>query len=245
MTISGAGGIAVQTGGVGPQMIRLAGVAAPELAAELLVPGRVLEAEVVSSFAGRGILAFGRGVRLEVSLQVPLQEGQRVRLQVLPGDGSQPAVLMRLLSAGPARSEGAAAPAQAQPAPQPAAVIWLPIGLPEGGQGWVQLYVEEGQEQGQAGKGAASGRQVRLYWETPGLGPVQVVLDAPDQHVSALFTAAQAESRAAISAALPELGERLAEAGFPAPRLGCRAPAPGEAVRPARPASSPLLDRRI
>lgn len=48
----------------------------------LFVPGRLLEAEVVSVYRDRAILAFGRGVRLEVALRAPLREGERVRLRV-------------------------------------------------------------------------------------------------------------------------------------------------------------------
>ena len=50
----------------------------------LFLPGRLLEAEVVSVYQDRAILAFGRGIRLEVALRAPLREGERVRLRVEP-----------------------------------------------------------------------------------------------------------------------------------------------------------------
>ncbi len=60
----------------------------------LFAPGRRLVAEVVSVYQGRAILAFGGGVRLEVSAHAPLREGERVVLRVeRGGDGT---VVLRL-----------------------------------------------------------------------------------------------------------------------------------------------------
>ncbi|MDB4895807.1 MAG: hypothetical protein JWN15_2069, partial [Firmicutes bacterium] len=74
----------VQTGGIGPSLVRVLQTAQPDLMTELLTPGRLLEADVVSVFQDRAVLSFGRGMRLEVSLQAELTEGQRVRVQVQP-----------------------------------------------------------------------------------------------------------------------------------------------------------------
>lgn len=232
----------MQSAGVGPSLVRLIGTAPPDLLSNLLVPGRVLEAEVISLFQGRGILSFGRGVRLEVALQAALQEGQRVQVQVQPQEANQPTILLKLLSTGPAPAQGAA-PAAAQ-APQAAQVVWLPIPLPGEGQGWAQLHIHEEPDR-RGGPDAPPQRQVRLYWETPALGPIQMVMDAPERSLVALFTAAAPGSRASLEQALPMLRERLAAVGFPDTRLGLRPPAPGEEVLPLRPAGAARVDRRI
>lgn len=232
----------MQSAGVGPSLVRLIGTAPPDLLPDLLAPGRVLEAEVISLFEGRGILSFGRGIRLEVALQAALQEGQRVQVQVQPPEANQPTVFLKLLSTGPAPGQSAASPA-AQ-APPGGHVVWLPIPLPGQGQGWAQLHIHEEPDR-RGGPDAPPQRQVRLYWETPALGPVQMVMDTPEQSLVALFTAAAPGSKASIEQALPMLRERLAAVGFPDVKLGLRATAPGEEVLPVRPAGAARVDRRI
>jgi hypothetical protein len=233
----------VQSAGVGPSLVRLIGTAPPDLLTTLLAPGRVLEAEVISLFQGRGILSFGRGVRLEVALQAALQEGQRVQVQVQPQEANQPAIFLKLLSTAPATAQGAAPPT-AQAPPQAGQVVWLPIPLPGDGQGWAQLHIHEEPDR-RGAPGAAPQRQVRLYWETPALGPIQMVMDAPERSLVALFTAVAPGSRASLEQAMPMLRERLAAAGFPDVKLGLRSPAPGEEVLPLRPAGAARVDRRI
>jgi hypothetical protein len=227
--------MAMQIGATGMAMLRVVG-GSDGLVEELLAPGRVLAAEVVSVHEGRAILSFGRGVRLEVSLQVGLEEGQRIRVQVEPRDN--PALIaLKLLPPDPPQ----ALMSQQQAAmPQ---VVWIPIPLPDGGQGWAQLRVEEEPSRRQRGEEKAV-RQVRLWWETPALGAVQVSLESAGPHLAALFTAAEAESRTAILEGLAGLKERLAAAGFAEPLVGCRAPRPGESLAP--PAGGEYrLDRRL
>ncbi|MFZ5818136.1 MAG: flagellar hook-length control protein FliK, partial [Bacillota bacterium] len=152
-------------------------------------------------------------------------------------------------------------PAQAQAAelPQPAAqaplaqarteagqppLIWIPIPLENGKQGWAQLQIQEG-ESGQRRDGRAS-HQVRLWWETPALGQIQVTLDASGPSLTALFTVLLASIRQGVERGLTELQQRLAEAGFDEVQVGCRQVRPGESIGPALPAGSgPRLDRRL
>ncbi|HYF91689.1 MAG TPA: flagellar hook-length control protein FliK [Symbiobacteriaceae bacterium] len=430
----------MQPTGINPGLVRFLAATAPDLLTELLVPGKVLEAEVVSVFQERAVLSFGRGVRLEVALQTPLQEGQRVRVQVQPQPprqaapapaqpqvqpplpsqppvrstpGSPPGALPQVVappaeqpalsrpaqsgvqtanpqpnlpataqpvSPGPqpptaaphAQSAGhqalqplpqtapqqltsgqpAPAPRQAAPAagqqavpaaqpggqvshstppepgrlqaapapaaapiilkvlgpappregvlpagplqpgqgpleaqsapaparvatgaptlgevtaaavqgqPQPASavnqpgvqqtalpqVLWLPIPLPDGNQGWAQIHVQEDDSPKTRAQKGGPVQQIRIWWETPALGPVQVTLEAAAANLAALFTAAEPGSKGALEQSLPALQRRLAQVGFPEARVGCRAAAPGEAVEPARIEGANRLDKRM
>jgi hypothetical protein len=336
------GGVCVQPTGISPNLVRLLTATAPDLMTELLTPGKVLDADVVSVYQDKAVLAFGRGVRLEVTLQTPLHEGQRVRVQVqpqpqgqqqpgqaqgqapagasrqaavpgaqpapvpgaqpVPVPGAQPApvpgaqpapLVLKVIGNVPPEASGraqtaaqaghapgqaqapaqeaAGAPAaaqrsgalrdvaattfQGQPAPvanqtqaqQPVTpqVLWLPIPLPGGAQGWAQLHIqEEDSPRARAVKGGPV-QQVRIWWETPALGPIQVMMDAAPASLSAIFTAAAADSKSLLDQSIVELQQRLAEAGFPEARVGCRAPAPGEAVEPARIDGASRLDKRL
>jgi hypothetical protein len=143
--------------------------------------------------------------------------------------------------AGPA---GTQAPAQAQ---QPAVpqVLWLPIPLPGGNQGWAQIHIQEDDSpKARALKGGPI-RQVRIWWETPALGPVQVTLEAAATNLSAIFTPAAADSKGLLDQSIGDLQQRLALAGFPEARVGSRAPAPGEAIEPARIDGASRLDKRL
>lgn len=336
----------MQPTGISPNLVRLLTATAPDLLTELLTPGKVLDADVVSVYQNKAMLSFGRGVRLEVTLQTPLQEGQRVRVQVQPqgtapgtpqaptqaptqasaqaqapaqgapqGPAQAPTpaqgapqtqaqaqapmarqapapVVLKILGTVPPDDAARAAavgpragqtqatqaqPAQAQasaatprPAPlgdlaatalpgQPAPVanqaqaqqpvtpqvLWLPIPLPGGSQGWAQIHIQEDDSpRARALKGGPV-QQVRIWWETPALGPVQVTMDAAPASLSAIFTAAAADSKSLLDQTMGELRQRLAEAGFPEARVGSRAPAPGEAVEPARIDGASRLDKRL
>ncbi|HWI63948.1 MAG TPA: flagellar hook-length control protein FliK [Symbiobacteriaceae bacterium] len=410
--------------GISPSLVRFLTTAAPDLMTELFTPGKVLEADVVSVFQDKAILSFGRGVRLEVTLQAPLQEGQRVRVQVQPQEAApapgQPQTATPRQPAGPQPAPGQAAgqplptpaqgqvyspslirqpamgqptptnaqpagqPAQAQPAvqqpqpqpgvapqaqpaapaqpgvqpqsqpqvqvqsqtpapapqqqgqvPQPAQqqglaqqaaapqaqprgqaplparpapivlkvigpapapaqapaaetqatgaarasagttaastvrdvaaaaqpapvanqpapqqpgapqVLWLPIPLPDGNQGWAQIHVQEDDSPKTRAQKGGPVQQVRIWWETPALGPVQVSLEAAATNLAALFTAAAADSKGALDQSLHELQSRLAQVGFPDARVGCRTAPPGEAVEPARIEGANRLDKRL
>ena len=387
----------MQPTGISSGLVRFLAANAPDLLTELFTPGKVLEAEVVSVFQERAVLSFGRGVRLEVALQTPLQEGQRVRVQVQPqeaapgqpgppapnaqtpppgvqqaepapqqpqpgvaqarpgaqqtapapqqapaapqsqpagqpapqlqagqpaprpaaptgqqaappappGQASRPApesgrqqtapapapIVLKVIGTAPPRegvrptaplqlgqapppeAQSAPAPARAatgapalrdvaaaapqgqQPTPvasQPAAqppgapqVLWLPIPLPDGNQGWAQIHVQEDDSPKTRAQKGGPVQQVRIWWETPALGPVQVTLEAAATNLAALFTAAAAESKGALEESLPELQRRFAQVGFPEARVGCRTAAPGEAVEPARIEGANRLDKRM
>jgi hypothetical protein len=234
----------MQTGGIGPNLVRVLMTAQPDLLAELLAPGRVLEADVVSVFQDRAILAFGKGARLEVTLQAELKEGQRVRVQVQPGDA--PAVILKLVgqSLQPEGQTKPVAPQSARPDAQ-GGTAWLPVPLPDGRQGWAQIQVREEPEGRRRTPGAGAPAQVRLWWETPALGPVQVVLDTAGGALAALFTAPAEEVRRLLGQGFPGLQQLLTEAGYPEARLGCRPPPPGEKVGPAPAGEATLIDRRL
>lgn len=425
----------MQPSGIGPNLVRILSATAMDPTMELFAPGRVLDAEVVSVFQGRAVLAFGRGVRLEAALQVPLQEGQRIRVQVQAQPSGQPQapgqpvpqapqIVLKVLPQGvqspsatqgkvpaetaaaprtpPAAEPGPApqagglrggptaapsaqggatesppaaasaeppvagpnqpapaleqaarlpsqaaeappgsAPAQqtggsqaaptalphaeqappqqvpAQPAPTPGTspagqsvkseetvetgtqarpeaaavrpepteqaapaartvaspvkeaaqapvqaapqaapalpqappgtpqILWLPIPLPDGKQGWAQLHIQEDDSAKTRAQRGGPVQQVRLWWDTPALGPVQVTLDAQGTSLTALFTAAAGKTRGSMEQALPELLPRLAAVGFPDVRVGCKVPAPGETLEPARLEGVSLIDRRL
>lgn len=260
----------MQPTGINPSLLRALTAAMPDVVAELLTPGRTLQADVVSVFQDRAVLAFGRGFRLEVNLQAPLQEGQRVKVQVQPKGTElpqaqpgtspmltarpapdQPPIVLRLLSAE--RPQAASQTSQAAPQTnqaakaQPAApqVTWLPIPLPDGTRGWAQLHVqEEDSPRTRAAKGGPA-RQVRIWWETPALGAVQVSMEAASGRLSAIFTTASPDSRVQVEGSMPELRRRLAEVGFPEAAVGCRTAPPGESVAPVRVEGSSRLDRRL
>lgn len=263
--------------GIGQTLLRGLLNSAPNLVRELFVPGRVLEAEVVSAFQDRAILSFGRGMRVEVQTQVPLKEGQRVHVQVQtrepapldqaaikaaipqgtpppPAAASAP-VLLRLVNpeATPGLPQQAQPTAQtpAQPAAQPQQsqpggqhLQWLPIPLPGGGQAWAQLVVQEEAPKRSTGRPHGPVHHVRLWWDTPGLGAVQVTMDAAGMILNALFTTEMDETRAAVEQSLPALQERLRLAGFDETRLGARQAPAGETIEPAR-EEIPRLDRRL
>jgi len=280
----------VQPTGINPGLIRALTAGMPDVVTQLLTPGKVLQADVVSVFQDRAVLAFGKGVRLEVALQTPLQEGQKVRVQVQPRATSelpqptqpqpgqpqllavktapdQPPIVLKVLeqtqpgqpqaAAGQAprtAEPGTSAPlmqsqpaTQAQPQAQPGApqVFWLPIALPDGTKGWAQLHIQEDDSpRARKFKGGAA-QQVRIWWDTPALGSVQVSMEAVADKLTTLFTTVQAESRTQVEEALPDLRRRLAGAGFPEAALGCRTAPPGEPVEPARVEGASLLDRRL
>lgn len=241
----------MQPSGIGPALIRgLPSVTAPDLA-ELFVPGRVLDAEVVSVFGEHAILSFGRGMRLEVALQASLAEGQRIRVQVQPREEARDAVVMKLMAtAETALREGANLPTQGTaphaPQPQPGApqLFWLPIPLADGRQGWAQLQVQE-EAARPRGRTGVPAQQVRLYWETPSLGPVQVVMDSSSKRLTAVFTVPDGDARQQIEGALDTLQTRFAAVGFPESQVGCRQPVPGETVEPVRAEAGTRLDQRM
>lgn len=220
----------MQASGIGPQLVRVLARTSPALLADLFPPGRLVDAEVISVYQGRAVLAFARGLRLEVALETALQEGQRVRLQVQPR-GAGEAIVLRLLQPQPS---------DAQPRADQVAVVWLPIPLPDGQQGWAQLQVPEQREDG-----AEGGAQVRLLWETPALGQVQVTLQAAAGLLTTLFTVQQAAVKPALEAGMGDLIGRLSAAGFDRVQAGCRQALPGEAGSPAVRPGGPLLDRRL
>jgi hypothetical protein len=220
--------------------------AQPDLLVELLTPGRLLAADVVSVFQDRAVLAFGRGVRLEVSLQAELKVGQQVRLQVQPG--APEAVILKLLAAADGQNpqvQGQTTPVTAQPHAESPAAVWLPIPLPDGRQGWAQVQLRE-ESKGSARPGTVRApAQVRIWWDTPELGQLEVALHAGGGALAAIFTVSGAASRSQLEQALPALQQSLASAGFPAARVGCRPPRPGEPVGPSPAGGASLLDQRL
>lgn len=251
----------MQPSAIGPVLARLLQATAPDLLSDLFTPGRVLTADVVSVFQDRAVLSFGRGVRLEVGLQTALQEGERVLVQVQPGkDGpvtDQQQIVLKVLGPAPkdlpqnADPAGLNAPTgqttaatgqQPGNAPQ---VFWLPVPLPDGSRGWAQLQIQEDDSPKSRAKHGGPVHQVRIWWETPALGPVQGVLEALGSSLSAIFTAVAGDSRSSLEEHLPDLLGRLAAAGFPEARLGCRLPAPGQTVEPVRGGDNSRFDRRM
>ncbi|HLN60413.1 MAG TPA: flagellar hook-length control protein FliK [Symbiobacteriaceae bacterium] len=287
----------------------------PDVLTELFTPGRTLEADVVSVFQGRAVLAFGRGVRLEAALQAPLQEGQRVVVQVQPREGAPqtqstgnlppgtptpaggqqpPPIVLKVLGPAPgeanapqrpdrpdgpsaqpvargeaeipgqtiavtkgalasARETAAAAaqqagspPAAAPNQPGTAQIFWLPIPLPDGTRGWAQLQVQEDDSPKSRARKGGPVHQVRIWWETPALGPVQVTMEASSSGgLATLFSSAAGEIRRRMEESLPDLQQRLVAAGFPEARVGCKAPTPGDPVLPAKLPGPSRLDRRM
>jgi hypothetical protein len=236
----------VQTGGIGPSLVRVLQTAQPDLMMELLTPGRLLEADVVSVFQDRAVLSFGRGMRLEVSLQAELTEGQRVRVQVQPG--APDVVILKLLAIADGQNpqvQGQTTPMVAHPHAETPGAVWLPIPLPDGRQGWAQVQVREDLEGATRARTAGAPAHVRIWWETPELGQLQVALDTGGGALAAIFTVPGAESRSQLEQALPGLQQRLTAAGFPEVRVGCRPPRPGETVGPTPAAGASRIDQRL
>ncbi|MGE5676370.1 MAG: flagellar hook-length control protein FliK [Mycobacterium leprae] len=225
-------------GGIGPSLIRLQ--SSPDDAGALktlLAVGRVLEAEVLSVTGDRAVLVVGRGNRLEVRPEFPIAPGQRLQLQVLSETDSPGQLLLKLLgveSAPPTPQT----PAQSLP-------VWLPIPMPQGSQGWAQLSVPEEDRRKPNESSMPAERQVRIWWETPALGKVEVQLSERAGKLTAVFTVPSTQSRDAIDADLQALRQQLAAVGFAEAVLGSRPPRPGETVEPVGGGASGLLDRRI
>lgn len=174
----------------------------------------------------------------------------------------EPAAQARGAAAGPEASAARQEAAQAQPrpdAPQPLTqppvahlrgeagqppLMWIPIPLENGKQGWAQLQIQEGDARGQREGGPQ--HQVRLWWETPTLGQVQVTMDASGSSLTTLFTILLASVRAGVERGLTDLQTRLSAAGFEDVQVGCRQALPGENVGPVVPdGDAPRLDRRM
>jgi hypothetical protein len=275
--------------GINPNLVRSGGTLSTEQITELLKVGRVLDVEVISVFGERAILSFGRNLRLEVTIQTLLKEGQKVKVQVQPrsdgqvqhGTDARSPVILKLVTVG-AGHEGliyvriqptpaptlpqvqlAGTPSphtpgsqsaqpgvqtQATPQTQPQAgqpvLSWIPISLPQGGQAWAQIYVQEDGRKPKGPESQEAHHQVKIWWETPGVGPVQVTMDAVDSTLTALFTVVVPETRQPLDQALPLLQERLNLAGFTDTRLGTRQSVQNEMVGPVRLDDSSRLDRR-
>ncbi|MFZ5825170.1 MAG: hypothetical protein ACOY94_12655 [Bacillota bacterium] len=154
-----------------------------------------------------------------------------------------------------ARPEGPQAQTQPQPAAQaplsqarldagPPPLIWLPIPLENGKQGWAQLQIQERDPSGGQEHGAQ--HQIRLWWETPALGQIQVTMDASRGSLTTLFTVLLGAIRAGVERGLSDLQTRLTAAGFDDVKIGCRQALPGENIGPAVPVEGgPRLDRRL
>jgi hypothetical protein len=255
--------------GINPSLVRVGGNLSTEQMTEMLRVGRVLDVEVLSVFGERAILSFGRNLRLEVTLQTPLKEGQKVKVQVQPGSDGQvqqgndarSSIILKLVTAGstneglifvrvhpsPTQTSTPTAPLpapQAQPQPGQPVLNWIPIPLPQGGQAWAQIYVQEDGRKSRDPQSDGAHHQVRIWWETPGVGPVQVTMDAVDTTLTALFAVVQPETRQSLEQALPQLQERLNQAGFTDTRLGTRQSAQNETVGPLRLEDYSRFDRR-
>jgi len=255
----GNGGWCVQPNSIGTGLIRGLANLAPDLMTDLFVPNRIMEADVVSVFQDRALLSLGRGVRVEVTLQAQLQEGQHVKLQVQPrdpsqGEGREPIVLKLMGGAGtPVGSaevlvqRATQGPEQvgAQNQPGMANLQWLPVPLPGGGQAWAQIHVQEEPARQARSREGKPVHTVRLYWETPLLGPVQVTMDASGASLTTLFTVAQPDSRQEVERMFPDLQARLTAAGFTESRLAARPAPPGEPPEPMRPDDAGMLNRRV
>lgn len=168
-----------------------------------LAPGRPLLAKVISVFADRAILSLGQGARLEVRLETPLTEGEQVRLRVAEVGAEQ--ILLRL-EEPPARPE-------AQPQ-----LLWFPLPLPNGAQGWVQLRVEPEAK----GEAQSSLSKLSLWWESPLLGPIRAELEAHGEALSARLGTARPETQGRLNAEIEALTERLTAAGFTRVSAGAR-----------------------
>ncbi|HLO01525.1 MAG TPA: flagellar hook-length control protein FliK [Symbiobacteriaceae bacterium] len=173
-----------------------------------LTPGRALSATVLSVFGDRAILVLGKGVRLEVRLETALVEGEQVRLRVAEAGPEQ--ILLRLEGAPPAE-------ARTDPTPQ---LVWLPVPLPGGGSGWVQLRIDPEAQSDQGD--TKSPAKVSLWWETPGLGPLRADLEASGEALLARFGSAKPDALSRLQAGMAGLTERLTAAGFARVQAGAR-----------------------
>lgn len=124
-------------------------------------------------------------------------------------------------------------------------LMWIPIPLDGGKQGWAQLQIQEGESR--TAKAGRASHQIRLWWDTPALGQVQVTLDASgEQSLTALFTVLTAAVNARVKQELPKLQDRLATTGFDSIQVSSRQALPGESISPVVPReSTSRLDRRM
>lgn len=172
--------------------------------------------------------------------------GQQAQAQAARTDGAQG----RADAAQTQVSPEVAQPLTQAPVPQlrPDAgqppLMWIPIPLENGKQGWAQLQIQERDARSAREHGAQ--HQIRLWWETPALGQIQVTMDASDQSLTTLFTVLLTAIRAGVERGLTDLQTRLAATGFDEVKIGCRQALPGESIGPAVPAEGgSRLDRRM
>jgi hypothetical protein len=214
----------------GANLGRLLGATVLEGGELSLSPGKALTATVLSVFGDRAILVLGKGLRLEVRLEAPLVEGERVRLRVAEAGPEQ--ILLRL-EGPPRQGEGARPDLEPQ-------LFWLPIPLPGGGSGWVQLRVDPEAEGAHPEGGPAA--KVSLWWETPGLGPLRADLEATGEALTARFGTDQVATLSRIQAGMEVLQERLTAAGFSRVQAGAHLlPSP---PAPEAPEGAARLDQR-
>ncbi|HEY8347467.1 MAG TPA: flagellar hook-length control protein FliK [Symbiobacteriaceae bacterium] len=216
----------------GLTLLRALGPAAAE---ELLLPGRVLQATVLTASADRAVLLLARGLKLEVALRTPLRPGDRIRVKVDPEAKPGRVIFLKLLDVEPAE------PAAEGPALIPE-VTWVPLDLPGGRQGWVQLAVQRDGPDREAETGEGRDLQVRLWWETPALGPVGVTLTGTGNRLTVRFLVRNPDSLRRVTEALPELEAALREDGFQRLRLACHPLPEGEGPVGGR---GWTLDRRL
>lgn len=223
--------------------LRLLRAFGPSGAENLLTPGRVLQATVLTAGPDRAVLLLAQGMRLEVALRTPLRQGARIRVQVEPEveqvRESGRVILLKLLEVEePAKPEE---PVSENPAAAPW-VTWIPVGEPEGRQGWVQLAVPREPPEHRSVAAAVRETEIRLWWETPALGPVAVTLAGTGSSLAVQFHVGNPDSLQRLAAGLPDLEAALREKGFVHPRLACHPLKDGEG-----PVGDPgrALDRRL
>lgn len=133
--------------------------------------------------------------------------------------------------------------AQARTEPGAPPLFWLPIPLPDGKQGWAQVQIDP--EEGKRRSNGGVSHQIRLWWDTPALGRVEVTLDAAQQNLTTLFTVLSGAVRQGVELSLAGLQQRLGALGFQEVRVGCRQAMPGEAIAPVAADGGPRLNRRL
>lgn len=209
-----------------------------------LQEGDLLFARVLAQADGRVALLV-RGTRVEARSDVPLQVGDTLALRVK--EIHRDRLVLQLADPVPRRAEPPAGGQAGQAAPPLLAAALLPL-LVGGQPTEAGIRIDEQKDGEQGRRTEKADLQVVVYWEGPGLGPVQVQFTLPRESEGATlrlrFTVATAEARSLVLAEAPALTEALQSLGWPDVALGCQT-APAALLRAERQAGLPLKPGRL
>lgn len=123
--------------------------------------------------------------------------------------GSDSSLFSPTLNATSAAAEPSASDTLFTANTQPSASVWAPLEPEVGSPAWHQALSQQVMHMR-----AGDVNEAQLQLNPAGLGPLRIKLSLRDQQIDAEFSAAHAQVRAALEAALPQLRETLQQGGM-------------------------------